>query len=74
MPNNKNRTRNERTACSTDNKKSKNSAWKIKDGEQWKGRRKYKTEHQVKEVHLKLLQYCIQITIVKTENFSSKQQ
>ena len=48
--------------------------WKMKDGEQWKGRRKYKTEHQVKEVHLKLLQYCIQITIVKTENFSSKQQ
>jgi len=46
--------------------KPKNSAWKLKDGEQWKGRRKYKTEHQVR---LKLVQYCIQLTIAKNENF-----
>ena len=39
----------------------------MKDAEQWKGR-KYKMEHQVKEV--KIVQHCIQLTIAKNENIS----
>ena len=41
------------------NKKSKNSAWKLKDGKQWKGRRKYKSEHQVKQVKVSGILYSI---------------
>ena len=50
-----------RTAYSAYNnyKKSKNSAWKLKDGEQWKSRRKYKTEHQVKEVKVSTILHSI---------------
>jgi len=52
------------------NQKSKNSAWKLKDGEQWKGRKKYRMEHQDKLKKLKLIQHCIQLTIAKNESFS----
>jgi len=38
---------------------SKNSAWKFKDGEQWKGRRKYKMKYQVKEVKISTALYSI---------------
>ena len=43
----------------TTKKKQKNSARKLKDGEQWKGRRNYKTEDQVKEVEISKIMYSI---------------
>jgi len=33
-------------------------------------RKKYKTEHQVKEVRISILQYCIHLTISKNKKFS----
>jgi len=39
-------------------------SWKMVNNE----KRKYKMEHQVKEV--KLAQHCIQLTIAKNDNFS----
>ena len=50
------------------NKKSKNSTWKSKEGEQWKERRN--TKWSIKLSRLKLVQHCIQLAIAKKENFS----
>jgi len=47
------------------NQKSKNSAWTLKYGEQWKGSTKWSIK-----LRLKLAQHCIQLTIAKNENFS----
>ena len=56
----------EPTAYSSCNKKSKNSAWKLKDGEQWKR----STKRNITLRRLKWVQYCIQLTIAKNEKFS----
>jgi len=40
--------------------KKQNSAWKLKDGEQWKGSTKWSIK-----LKLNFVQYCIQLTIAE---------
>ena len=47
--------------------KSKNSASKFKDGEQWKG----STKWSIKLKRLKLVQHCIQLPIAKNKFFEN---